>query len=154
MISSPPKDPVLRVIALIACIVGTMFLLGGIGFLVRENAFGKDAVPATGTIVEVRETQNADGPVFTPVVEFETATGDRIRFSGLSTSPPPIKGKIVPVLYRPTLPRDARINTFVERWLFPSIFTPLGLLLLVGGGWYRITSRPRTDPDGFGIKTI
>jgi hypothetical protein len=49
---------------------------------------------------------------------------------------------------------DARINTLVDRWLLPSIFTPIGLLLLIGGCWFRIPFRPKADPDGFGVETI
>jgi hypothetical protein len=110
---------------------GVMFLVFGLGWLGREIRFGWKAQPASGTIVEVKSRMSADGPEFYPVVEFTTATGRGVRFEGLSTSPPPVAGTPVEVLYDPDRPERARINSLVQRWLLGALFTPIGGVILV-----------------------
>ena len=110
---------------------GLLFLLVGIVLLAREIAFQRDAIVGRGSVVELRVTEGADGPNTSPIVEFKTLEGVPFRFEGASTSPAPTLGEGVPIIYRPDDPQHARINTFVQRWLFPCVFTPLGLLLLL-----------------------
>ncbi len=135
MMTSSTKDPFSRPLKLMICGVGTLFFFVGVGLVIREYSFGKQAVPATGSIVDLRVSDSGDGPNHYPVVEFKTNQGETIRFEGLSTSPPPVKGTVVPVLYSSADPKNARINTFVDRWLFPSLFTPVGLVMLLFGGY-------------------
>ena len=97
----------------------------------REYQVGVNAIETTGMITDVRVTDGADGPVYHPVVQFKTRTEEIIGFEGMPTSPPAVKGTSVPVLYDSQKPMEARINTFVQRWLFPTIFTPIGVGLLV-----------------------
>lgn len=148
MTPNAPKDPFSRLITIVLLLVGVVFSLSGIGLIVREFSFGKVALPAVGSIVEVNVTQNTDGPMYTPIVEFQTLTGDSSRFAGLSTSPPPVKGTIVPVLYHPADPKNARIDTFVDRWLFPSVFLALGATLFGAGiGLGRLSGKTVGSPN-------
>ncbi|MEI8019425.1 MAG: DUF3592 domain-containing protein [Schlesneria sp.] len=131
MTTTSLKDPFSRLLKLAVFGLGTIFFLVGVGLAIREYSFGKLAVSTTGSIVDLRISDSGDGLNHYPVVEFKTNRGETIRFEGLSTSPLPVKGAMVPVLYSPTDPRNVRINTFVDRWLFPSLFTPLGLVMLL-----------------------
>lgn len=121
---------------------GTLFLAIGLLLLVREIRFGHTAMSANGTIAEVLVTDTGDGPTYTPVVEF-TAVGDQtVRFTGLATNPRPVQGQSVPVLYRRDEIGDARIDSFVQRWLFPVVFSLVGLVAIAGViasqlGWLR-----------------
>lgn len=135
----PPsaRGPLGRLGQIFLLVSGLLFFAVGVGLLVREWHFARSAMPAGGTVVEVRVVDGTDGPNYTPVVEFTTMDRQKVRFEGVSTSPPPIQGEPVPVLYRPDNPRDARVNTFGQRWLFPTVFTPLGLGLILGGIFYR-----------------
>jgi hypothetical protein len=112
---------------------GLLFFLIGIVLLAREIAFQHDAVIGRGSVVELRVTESADGPNTSPVVEFMTLEGAPIRFEGVSTCPAATLGDAVPIIYRPADPQHARINTFVQRWLFPCIFILLGSLLILAG---------------------
>jgi hypothetical protein len=112
---------------------GLLFFLIGIVLLAREIAFQHDAIIGRGSVVELRVTEGADGPNTSPVVEFKTLEGVPIRFEGAATTPAPTRGDAIPVIYRPTDPQHARINTFGQRWLFPCVFTPLGFLLILAG---------------------
>ena len=135
MTTTSSKDPFSRLLKLAVFGLGTIFFFVGVGLAVREYSFGRQAVPAVGSIVDLRISDSGEGPNHYPIVEFKTDQGEAIRFEGLSTSPPPKKGTIVPVLYSPADPKNARINTFVDRWLFLSLFTPLGLVMLLFGGY-------------------
>lgn len=55
--------------------------------------------------------------------------GKRFTFnSSISSSPPAYAvGDKVTMLYHPANPRSAQINTFHDRWMFPLIFTFVGL---------------------------
>ena len=84
-----------------------------------------------GTIVEIRQSENIDGPVLTPVIEFSTPDKRVIHFDGISTNPPPAVGQTVPILYRDSKPEDARVDSFVDRWLMPTLFAAAGLLAIL-----------------------
>ena len=144
------KDPFSRLLNFGVCGLGTLFFFAGVGMAVRECSFGRQAVLATGIIVDIRIQDSGDGPNHYPVVEFKTNQGETIRFEGQSTSPPPVKGAIVPVLYDSSDPKNARINTFVDRWLFPMLFTPLGLVMLLFAG-YQLSRKADGSavPDGY-----
>jgi hypothetical protein len=138
-----------RTVGYISIAFGALFLLVGFGWFAREINFGRHAVPAAGTIVDLRVSDSGDGPTYTPVVEFKTSEGRTVRFEGISTNPPPERGISTRVLYRPEYPEDARIDRFIDRWLFPSVFTPLGLGG-IGIGLFaarkRRARRGETDP--------
>jgi hypothetical protein len=112
---------------------GLLFLLVGLVLLARAIAFQREAISGSGSVVELRVTASMDGPMTSPIVEFQTPEGTTFRCEGTATSPAPRLGEMVPIIYRPDDPQHARINTFVQRWLFPSVFTPLGLLLVLAG---------------------
>ncbi len=135
MTTTSSKDPFSRLLKLAVCGLGTIFFVVGLGLAIREYSFGRQAVSSTGSIVDLRISDSGDGPNHYPIIEFKTNQGETIRFEGLPTSPSPVKGTVVPVLYDPSDPNNARVNTFVDRWLFPSLFTPLGLVMLLSGGF-------------------
>lgn len=122
---------------------GLLFLLVGLILLAREMVFQREAISGRGSVVELRVTESVDGPMTSPVVEFQTPEGTTFRCEGTATSPAPRLGEAVPIIYRPDDPQHARINTFVQRWLFPACFTPVGLLLVLAGTYLgrRVTTR-------------
>lgn len=124
-------DPLGRLLRILAGIVGVLFLLVGVGLFCREVWFGRIAQTAAGTVREVRVEENADGPNFYPVVEFTTQAGRIVRFEGTSTTPVLALGTAVSVLYNPAKPEEARINSFVQRWLFAAILIPTGLFMVL-----------------------
>jgi hypothetical protein len=93
--------------------------------------FAGDVARATGVVVGYRESATADGGrAFTPLVEFVTDTGVRIRFDGQVTAPVPrfAERAAVPVRYLRDQPSRARIDLFVDNLLAPSV--ALGLAAL------------------------
>jgi hypothetical protein len=129
----PASDPFARLWRALLRIFGILFLLAGLGLLAREVLFGQLAVSALGTVIEIKETDSGDGPNYIPIVEFKTKNNGIITFEGTSTNPPRARGSSVPVLYNPNAAQEARIDTFADRWMFPTVFIPIGLVLLIGG---------------------
>jgi hypothetical protein len=141
----PERDPFGRLLRIAARNLGALFLLFGLGLLIREIRFGQSAHAVAGTIMEVRVRQNADGPTYHPVVEFRTLDGRVAQFEGLSVSPAPEVGTPVSVLYNRSKPEQARINSFVQRWLFPTVFIPIGFSMVVGASiWSSVHARSQT----------
>jgi hypothetical protein len=142
--TEPSWAPFTKIMRIVVIGSGAVSLLLGLGLLARELKFGDTALAARGTIADVKVTQNADGETHSPVVEFTTAAQQTVRFEGLATQPPPVRGTQVPVLYNPANLQDARIDTFTNRWLFATVFTAVGFSLMVLGlvsqlGWPKST---------------
>lgn len=93
--------------------------LGIGGYATCEHlAFSRDAAEATGAVVEVvaRPTGRTN-PRFRhlPVVQFVTASGQRVRFESPFRGEPPLRvGDQVAVLYPPSRPGQARL---AAQWL-------------------------------------
>lgn len=138
----PNSDPFGLMFRMLLKIFGAVFLLVGCTLLGREIRFGQAAQFAEGTIIDVRVTENADGPNYSPVVEFSSQDGRIVHFQGMSTSPKPVQGTRVTVLFDKSKPEEARIDSFVQRWLFPTLFTPVGLVLLGIGAFWKVPSKP------------
>lgn len=113
------------------------FLLPGIGMLVATffiykstNTFLKDATRAEGTVIELVRSRSDDSIVYYPVVVFVSQEGEEIEFTSLSGSNPPSysKGQTVEILYLPTQPQKAEINSPFSQWGIVTIFGGLGSL--------------------------
>jgi Protein of unknown function (DUF3592) len=119
--------------------LGLLFLIAGLVLLVGSAAsvwstlhFRSNAERAEGVVVQLLPS----GRRIRPVIEFETAEGVRLRFSGETASKPPAYDLLerVGVYYRRDNPGDARIDSFVESWLQATVLGMVGLLLSAGGG--------------------
>jgi hypothetical protein len=126
---------------------GLLFFVVGTGLAISEYRFGQHAVSAVGTIVDVRVTESAEGQNYVPVIEYTTSRAEQVQFDGVSTSPAPVKNQAVRVLYNESNPQEARIDSFVQRWLFACIFTAIGTLMLLESWLERLFFvRGESDP--------
>jgi hypothetical protein len=124
-------------------IVGPLIALFGLGIAylgwnvrARTLDFIADSSRAAGSVVEMQTRQDSDGDtLFYPVVEFTTAEGETIEFrSSTGSNPPRFEvGEEVEVLYDPLLPENARVSSFVDLWLFPTILLAFGGVFLLFG---------------------
>jgi hypothetical protein len=85
-------DSLARSMHVVGWTFGIVFLLAGLAWLGQETRIGWAAQLASGTIVEVRARESAEGPEFYPVVGFAAPDGRVIRFEGVSTSRPRSRG--------------------------------------------------------------
>ena len=121
-----------------------IFLAAGLAML---SGAGHDALQtrhdiavgttADGAVTDLIAGSGSDGDtVYYPRVRFVTQSGDVIEFTSSSgTSPPAFEvGEAVSVLYEPTSPGNARINSFFQLWLLPIILGGMGSVFGIIGG--------------------
>lgn len=108
---------------------------------VRTRRFLVTAVRVDGTVVELIESSSPSkrGSVFTPVMSFVDAAGERHRVtSNVSSSPPAFRvGQGIAVLYPPGQPAKAEYQGWFAQWGAPVIFGVMSLVaLLVAKSFY------------------
>jgi hypothetical protein len=105
----------------------------------RTMAFLRQAATARGRYIGSAWRESAPDPAGTsrrtayPTVEFQTATGQEIRFEARAGTPWAGRsaGQAVEVLYDPRDPQHAVVKSFVELWLPALILLLTGLLLIL-----------------------
>ena len=113
--------------------VGCLLLGGYLSW--QTLSFAQDAQRTTGEIVGYHETREDDATRYRPRVRFRTANGDIITVSGQlsAASKRFAEGTQVPVVYKVSKPTEARLATFTDNWLGPSIAGVIGLAGIAGG---------------------
>lgn len=139
--------------------VTLILVLIAAGLVLRTWSFLGNAESATGTVVALTPRQTCSdndndknrmscSTVYAPLVRFTTADGREIEYqSSTATSPPSHRvGDQVEVLYLPDDPYRARVDSWVDLWLAPTIVGGIGgifgivAVALAGIGW--AVSRP------------
>lgn len=125
--------------------VGRLFLAVGLIMLLfagyrayDQIVFGRIAAHAEGVVSDVVRDRRPGlnyRVVFGTVVRFQDGKGEWHQFAEPISSNPPLyqRGEIVSVLFDPAAPDEAVIDGFVGRFLMPTIFAVLGVVMLVLG---------------------
>jgi hypothetical protein len=147
-------------------LLGGVFGLLGVGLLAgavyaqrSAAAFDAAAVRATAVIVDFearRSSGSRPTTTYAPIFEFSDREGRKHRAtSTISRSTPEHRiGQGVEVLYLPSAPEEARLDTWAERWVAVTILGSLGgVLSLVGLGLAAVGLRfakqePSADGEG------
>lgn len=129
--------------------IGSIFAVTGIIIGISTRSFVASSVLTQGKIIALVERLSTDSDgdssfVYYPVVRFTTNAGEPTVFEANAGSNPPAftLGQQVEVLYSPQNPKEARIDSWLELWLFPTIFTSIGLIFVLIGGIVLIKSFP------------
>src|SRR4051812_70380 len=107
--------------------VGLAMLAGALYWFQATRSFIAGAALAPGTVIDLEASRSSDSSTtWRPVVRFSLPGGQTVQFSsGMSSNPPGYrKGEQVEVLYQPSQPYNAKLNSFGPLW---------GGALLVGG---------------------
>jgi uncharacterized protein DUF3592 len=90
---------------------------------------------ADGTVVQVLKRQTPDGPVFSPLIVFQTPSGDRVSFTARvnNETRQHAIGETIQVLYPPEHPEAAEIDHARQR-LIRNVLAGAGALALLGLG--------------------
>lgn len=126
----------LSIIKYLFTLVGMGMLLGTFFIYDNTRSFLSSAVKAEGTVIELVRSRSSDSTTYRPVVHF-SLNGQQLEFTSSSGSNPPgySRGEKVEVLYTPTNPQDARINSFFSVWGSAVILGGLGaVFFLIGTG--------------------
>jgi hypothetical protein len=137
-----------QVVLIVLMLGGVISLVVGVKTLVDSQRFEARAVATNGVVVDVTEGVESvrrgsgdnsyyeDVTIFHPVVRFVTAREQEVRFQASEGSDDPRAygvGDSIGVLYDPTNPRDARLDTWVSRRGDSITLITIGLALLIIG---------------------
>lgn len=120
-------------------VIGFCMMMGAIFFYKDTQEFLTQALVAEGKVVELVRLRSTSSDstkyVYAPVVVFVTAGGTAIEFTSSTGSNPPgySKGEVVEVLYKPSSPRQAKINSFFALWGVPTIVGIIGVVFFIVG---------------------
>lgn len=116
---------------IIFLVVGVVLTLLGLWLMQRARAFKRKALAAEGRYIAATwRTSRVNRYTAYPVVEFQTADGRTIQFEG-RVGVPWARGKVgrsVKVLYDPTDPEEAVVDSLVEFRSPALIFLVVGIL--------------------------
>ncbi|NEZ67221.1 DUF4870 domain-containing protein [Leptolyngbyaceae cyanobacterium CCMR0082] len=107
-------------------------LLGSIVWQNNRVSWLDSLSPTTGTVSQVNEKTDEYGDtLYQPVVEFEGPNGDLYDVSplGWTGSPTYKKGESVGVLYTPTEPQRAIIDSWSEKWSMVTVALVLSAIV-------------------------
>lgn len=116
--------------------LGVVFVVGAGLVYFKDRSFAESGTRAEGTVVEMIASRDSDGDyTYKPMVQFRDAEGlSHVFTSSVSSSPPQYStGEAVTVIYAPTSPDRAVIDSFVDRFLMPLIFGGVGTVFAAIG---------------------
>ncbi len=130
--------------ASIISILGVVLLVLCGLFVYQTLEFLAVAKGADGTVVrlEYERSGSSSGGAYYPIVRFLLRTGETFEFrSSVGSSPPSYRrGEPVRVLYDPTTPESAEIDSFFSLWFAPILLGFLGSVFGAFGvgywGWF------------------
>jgi hypothetical protein len=127
----------------LACLgAGPALLLVALGFAIYTAHFIHSSAVAEGKVLSLREVVRHSDDVdqhesitYAPVFTFKTADGASYTVSSDTGSSPAgfTVGDTVRVLYSPSNPSAARIDTFAQLWFTPMVFGCLGVGAIAAG---------------------
>jgi hypothetical protein len=136
------------VISYLVALIGAAMLTGACFYYAQVRAFVGAASRTQGTVIALRPQQSSDSTTYVPVVRFQLGPRS-IEFDSRASSNPPSYqvGETVPVLYLPSNPYRAKIDSFFFLWGGPVILASLGSFFFLIGGGFIATARlqKRTD---------
>jgi hypothetical protein len=116
-------------------IIGLLLISISIWLFSDSYSFTQNAEWVVGKVIDFQEKRSDQNYTYAPIVSFETTNNDVIKFiSSTSSNPPSYKvGEIVNVLYIPSNPHKAKIDSFFSLWGISLIFFSLGFVFFTVG---------------------
>jgi hypothetical protein len=116
---------------------------------VTTRQFLAVAVAADGVVVDLSQSVDEDGSTYFPVVRFVAPDGQVVRFeSGIGSNPPDYRvGDPVRVLYDPSNPRTARLDTWDNREIEAAMASGSTPVVFVHGLWLLPSSWDNWGPS-------
>lgn len=141
-----------RVLGTVAVISAIIFLILSACFFVHSINVKRTAVAAEGDVVALRTGEGDDGgTLYYPVIRFADRGGqEHMLYSRMGSRPAAFAvGERVTVLYDPTNPDHASIDSFFGLWAVPAILGIIGVFNLFMGFFFLILA-PVFIPRIFG----
>ncbi len=118
----------------ILALYGTVAIIAASVWLLWIRARRRGGVRTQGTVIGSRSRATFSGSYTSPVIRFATQDGRTVEFASNLYTPVRYKvGKQVPVVYRPSKPEQAILDTALVTWLTPTVCLVVGVPLIVLG---------------------
>jgi hypothetical protein len=107
-----------------------LMIMAGVVGVATEWHFIRTALRAEATVVEMVEQSGDNGVMYAPVYTFKDQAGQEQKVHSRCSSYPPAYhvGDKIAVLYRPSSPRDAQIQSFFDMWGWMAIVGGIGIV--------------------------
>ncbi|GAA6621758.1 DUF3592 domain-containing protein [Scytonema sp. NUACC26] len=115
--------------------IGLLVTTIGITTGFSNYCFVKKAISTQGTVINNLHDLAKSSDSYYPLVKFITRTGETVVFESKvgSSVPEYKKGEQIEILYYSQKPDAAMINTWIQLWFFPIIFSVTGSLAMFFG---------------------
>jgi hypothetical protein len=112
---------------------------------VVTRQFLADARTSPGRVISLEQSPSGRSSIYYPIVQFRTAQGQTVTFRSSLANVAALR-QTVPVLYLPTSPGEARIDSYKSLWFWPTLLTGLAaVFLLVGGRFLAAVAKEKKD---------
>lgn len=123
-----PLKYVFTSVGLIALIIAAMTFY-------HTQRFLHNAVRADGIVTDINLSRSKNSNMIRPSVQFMAGNGELTAFTARfsSSSPRYSIGDVVDVLYEESMPKAAKIDSFVSLWAITLIVAAVGLMFFLAG---------------------
>jgi hypothetical protein len=138
-------------------LMAIVFLIAGLGLTgwgyvtVKNKLDGTSFVKTEGTVLKMREVPSNEnsGVTWAPVIKFKDNAGnEHMMESSVSSDPPAYKiGDKVPLLYPEGKPKEAFIDSFMEKWFTPIMLGVAGVVMFIVSIWMVFSAFRRSKPS-------
>ncbi len=123
-------------LAAVLFLIGTGPLVFGFYDYTSTSNFVEKSKSTTGTVLNLLQERDSEGSIlYKPFVSFQTENGELIEFASKTSSYPASYsiGENVSVLYDPSDPYNAQLNSFSSLWFGILIFFVVGISFMGAG---------------------
>jgi hypothetical protein len=126
----------IAICAVLAFFLGLGLLAVAVALVIDTRHDIATAARADGIVTDLIVDRDSDGETYHPHVRFVTAKGEPVEFtSSVGSNPAGFDiGEHVTILYDPSDPQGARIDSFVQLWFVPIMVGVFGLVFATAGG--------------------
>jgi hypothetical protein len=118
----------------ILALLGACFIIVSSPFLFRIIATRRGGVRTRGWVIDNRLNTDSDGQTYAPVIRFNTQDGGIGQFVSDVYTPSAYEvGKQVPIVYQPSKPEQAILDTALGTWVIPTVFLVIGVVFFLLG---------------------
>jgi hypothetical protein len=107
-------------------------MIGAAYLAVETSQFLSDARSSPGRVIRLEHSSSGRSSIYYPIVQYRTAEGQTITFRS-SVANVAALGQAVQVLALPTNPGDARIDSYMSLWFWPTLLAGLAAVFLLVG---------------------
>jgi hypothetical protein len=133
LVREPARPTLAWRIGLALVVVACVMFICAASLEVETRQFVANARTTPGRVIRLERSSSGRSSIYYPIVQFRTAEGQIVKFRS-SLANVAALGQAVQVLYAPTDPSDAHIDSYKTLWFWPTLFAGLAAVFFLVGG--------------------